>query len=539
MESKHQLLSLPIHDSRLDSGLLSILYIVRPNSHHPPSVDSINELCSNHYHQNEIIIVMNRLNPFQYVCANIIQASGVANVHVKFCDSNTIPIMINIGLSSAKGEYIAIQSSDTISHAFRFIHQLQPFDSCESITGGVNISLNMCKGDTTTITPSTMCMRRSVLLETGFMLDTPLCYDSFDACLWEYLWRYILINEHIDHDRVSRNYRRISTYQSLCTQSQSYVIKKILANEIPSVECMDLCVTYNTDKSRSKPFVGINSVNSNTDVETYTSLFSRDPEPILETNNNIRIQKRVSYHDKVMNIMNYGDIHERITIVFVATDKTLYRECLRQFKTSVRVLDRCSVLVCVTPSVPLEWVKHTTSLEYTADTIAYTEVDGVSHAFSTVFSKDYLTSPYTFFIQDIYLFKKERILHPLCYLIDILDCSCGLWNSIRFSSTYNNIESSMHKHTTHITTKLVYKHDPPIHRSTTFTDDPFLIRTRIASMFLQPYIDPLVRNSCGLSCQLDVKYKNDFIKEKLKMGVYERVDHPPCCENVKKKGKHS
>lgn len=464
---------------------------------------------------------------------------------MKLCDSTTIPGMINVGLSNTHGEFVTIQSCGITSHPLRFIHQLHPFsygDECHSDLEPKTVTI--CNVSGTTISPSTMCMRRSVIMKTGFMVDTPLCNESFDICLWEYLWRYIIIDENSRHKQISEKYRLLPKHNLNQTKSQQYMIEQILTNKLPFIECMDLCVTH----SASVVFTGVHGYQKDSDSDsdstdmTYTGLFSRAPEPIFEIGG-LYVRRRISCYDRFMNILSYGDdrVHERVTVVYVVTTKNrmMYSRCLEQFRTAFMVPE-CSLIVCVTPDASMEWVKQASpKVGIIDESITYIDVKNPSDAFSTVFSKDYIRTPYTFMFTDTDLFKKERVLHPLCYILDVLDSSNGTWNSIRFTSKHQNgpqSQSQSQQHQEHSSNtnhpQCVSTYGIQMHQTNVFTDEPVLIRTRIASLFLQPNIDPLVGCGIGISNQLYIKYVSETIREKLKMGVYGRVGYPWCCENL-------
>jgi hypothetical protein len=265
----------------------------------------------------------------------------------------------------------------------------------------------------------------------------------------------------------------------------------------------------------------------------YKYIFSRDPSPIHTTGKVGRIQEDLSYKGKVDTIMSYGNLSDRVTVVYIVTSKVRYLQSMKQFQTSFNVMSgNINIIVCTTGGVSVEYIQqnpfHTNSNSNsnsnsttTTTTITYIESNSYSQACSVVFEKEYIKTPYTFLFQDTYLFDDLKILHPLCYLIDVLEQTRGTLNSIRFTSTLCN----SNKPSTVDTFCGV-----DMYNTNTFTDEPFLIRTKVASMFIQPYIDPNGIRSLGFITPLSNRYKNLSILEKLKMMVYGSPGYPPCCK---------
>lgn len=546
--------------------MVSIVCIVPSGEGLSVPVDCLSNIRTFFYKPIEIVLVIQEDNPFQYACDTLIKTQS-SSIRMELCSkSATIPSMVNIGLRSTNGMYITVQSIHMISHPLRFLYQTNPFSIGFNVKTNRNsepVSVTVCKVPATNgcgyggntdgmvLSPSTVCMKRDVVFKIGLVLDNSLC-DSVEMCMWEYLWRYVLFSDTELDRRLLGRYKRLSSNKALREKSQADILTKIIQNEIPSVECMDISVyrcippqnTHVTDRHVS--YRDVPSYEH--DEVCYTELFSREPDPIpvpefADTGCNTGVFPiEISYLDKVMSIMNYGPIVSKITIVYVITNKQEYATTFRSFQESFRLLKGCSVIVCVTPAVPMKWVKEHPVLPNPpvynsgSDTkndwdITYVGVDNPPHAYSMVFSKGYLSTPYAFFLQDTYRFKTERILYPLYYLLEFMDRSIGVWNSIRFSS---GDASPADEGGSGV--KLGYEGcgEVPVHKTISITDDPILIRARIASMFLQPYIT-CVTSGDGISVakQLSDKYHSPPIRTKLKMGVYEIPGYPRCCVDLR------
>ena len=571
---------------------LSIVCIVPPSETLGVSTECIENIQSLFYKPIELVLVLQEDNPFQYACDALIQTGYTrTNIRMELCsEGTTIPSMVNIGLCSANGTYVTVQTIRMISHPLRFLYQTNPFSTGFNLKTNRDsdpVSVTVCKvplsvsvsgpesgsgnvDDNLVLSPSTMCMKREVLLKMGLALDHSAC-DSIDMCMWEYLWRYVLFSDYELDKRLMGKYKRLSSNKSLSECSQAYILNQLVQNKIPSVECMDLSVfhnhpsqtdTYDKNDNGELSYLGTRSAH---DDMCYTEVFSRDPDP--NPVDNKKNEKDVfpikpSYFEKAMSIMNYGSIRSKVTVIYVVTNKQEYASTFRSFQESFRLLKGGSVIVCVTPAISMRWIKDhpvfptfpefdpesdststSTSTKDRYETngngwdVTYVNVSNATHAYSMVFSDGYLTTPYAFFLQDTYRFNPGRILYPLCYLLEFMDQSVGVWNSMRFSPVteyecdkddeYNVKIEPQHMGYTR-------NRGVPIHRTLTITDDPVLIRVRVASKFLHPYVTCVATGEeISVSKQLSEKYKTPFILEKLKMGVYERIGYPRCCVDLR------
>lgn len=490
MESKNNLLREKIYTPPLYQNLLSIIIIHQNNE----IVRCLKKLCNQLYQPFEIIIIDNSTNEGYNIIDNYITNNNLSNVSLYHSNSKNLYECVNIGLTKAKGNYLAFQLSTDESSHLRFMYQIDQLNQREHIyLPHMSLCLSYSNGETF-ISPRSLCMTRFVFQKLGYFN-----HELKELCFEEYIWRFLYIFENLFHEDKDLNFLKENEFKNIKTTH------KTLFQATPDQN------TQNIPEIREK----YNTKHKEIEINKKSSFFIEyKEEPFSKS----------SYLSQVNNVMKGYGYENRITLVFFTNGFNI-----NHIKTSIQDFheifqcNRITTLVCHYGAYE-ESIESLSDLPLFEDAV-FLKFNGFSDAFYSVIN-DYIETPYMFLLQDQWGFCKESLFHPLSYILDVIDKYPAKINSLRFNSQYNTVNT--------LDKKIEYTDfvsEPDIVYTSGINNEPQIINVRHAKKFKLPFINREMKGD-GVGDSLTRKYNNVNIAMKLKSCLYGSLNYPPTSKNL-------
>jgi uncharacterized protein YueI len=235
--------------------------------------------------------------------------------------------------------------------------------------------------------------------------------------------------------------------------------------------------------------------------------------PWLMTYQNNSPKMNATYLSRVHDILQGNTRERRVTMVYF-TDQSSSINTYIKHVSDVFQFHETPIIVCHYKDIPEE-----DRISY----ITYVKAESYASGYHTIFSDNLIETPYAFVINGEYTFDQQVIIHPLSYMLDMMDRYVADVNTIRFNSTATCVnETDRVLECTGM--------NPPITYTSGFSNDPQIVRVRHVTMFKLPYVNKDMRGDDGVSDVLDRKYTNTKIAMKLKTGIYGPFGFPKVCE---------
>jgi glycosyltransferase involved in cell wall biosynthesis len=471
MDTKNTLLQKPIYTPTRYSHLLSIILV---NTQVDNIIDVLQTTLKQVYNPFEIIIVDNCNDTSYNIIDNYIISNNLTNVHLHSNYSGNMYECLNVGLRQSKGFFIGFQFNNTSSH-LRFIHQINELTRRQTIHSP---EMCVCLSNTTdgTMTPSykSLMFTRNVFNSIGYFI-----HKYKEHCFEEYAYRFML-------------YRNQDLNENLYENLPCQVVPKLLVFEtdwvIPTPPETKIFASKQTEMKDGRL-------------------------PWLMTYQNNSPKMNATYLSRVHDILQGNTRERRVTMVYF-TDQSSSINTYIKHVSDVFQFHETPIIVCHYKDIPEE-----DRISY----ITYVKAESYASGYHTIFSDNLIETPYAFVINGEYTFDQQVIIHPLSYMLDMMDRYVADVNTIRFNSTATCVnETDRVLECTGM--------NPPITYTSGFSNDPQIVRVRHVTMFKLPYVNKDMRGDDGVSDVLDRKYTNTKIAMKLKTGIYGPFGFPKVCE---------